>query len=136
MVHMTSPTESDLVKLGYDVVISGELAELRTNVRLTRNAQARLMGVDGENLRRWESLDRGMNIETALRVGEWFWAAKTALNSAHNIDFDDVIPASKAAQYLGVSANEVGDYAKSHDMPYEDLGVLGVFISLKALGRA
>lgn len=135
MNGMTSPTEADLVKLGYDVVISGELADLRTHVRLTRNALANLIGVQAENLALWEDLRRGMNIDTALLIGEWFWAAKKSLESGPVIDFSRYIHASKAAQYLGVPATEVGEVAQERGIIYQDLGVLGVFIDPKSLGR-
>jgi hypothetical protein len=135
MNSMTSPTEADLVKLGYDVVISGELAELRNSVRLTRNAQANLIGVPSEHLRMWEDLSRGMNIDTALLIGEWFWGAKTALEQGPQIDFDAFIHDSKAAQYLGIPASLVGHVAKERGLIFEDMGVLGVFIDPKSLGR-
>ena len=132
---MTSPTEADLVQLGYDVVISGELARLRDHVRLSRNATANLIGVQGENLALWEDLRRGMNIDTALLIGEWFWAAKKVIASAPGINFTTFIHASRAAQYLGVPAIEVGEVAKARGMDFEDLGVLGVFIHKTSLGR-
>lgn len=135
MSTMTSPTESDLVKLGYDVVISGELARFRDSVRLSRNAVANLIGVQGENLALWETLRRGMNIDTALLIGEWFWAANRALEEVKGMDFDMFIHDSKAAQYLGIQASLVGHFAKEQGMYCEDLGVLGVFVHRKSLGR-
>lgn len=135
MSVMTSPTEADLVKLGYDVVISGELARLRDHVRLTRNAVANLIGVQGEHLAMWEDLRRGMNIDTALLIGEWFWGAQRVLESVPGMRFDLFIHASKAAQYLGVPATDVGLVAHSRGMDFEDLGVLGVFIYQGSLGR-
>lgn len=135
MSAMTSPTEADLVQLGYDVVISGQLADLRTKVGLTRNALAHLIGVQAENLARWEDLRRGMNIDTALLIGEWFWAAEKSLSSGPDIDFTRLISASKAAQYLGVPADDVGQVALERNLTHVDLGVLGVFIDPRCLGR-
>lgn len=134
MRTMTSPTEADLVQLGYDVVISGELAALRSDVRLSRNAVANLIGVQGANLRLWEDLSRGMNIDTALLIGEWYWAARNSLENGPQIDFDLFVHDSKAATYLGVQASLVGAVAKARGMRFEDMGVLGIFIHRESLG--
>lgn len=132
MLGMTNPSKSDLVKLGYRVVLNGELAALRDTVRLSRNAQAKLMEVDPESLGKWENLDRAMNIESALRIGEWFWAARTVIeqmaeNDPH-LSFDDLLPASRAAQYMGVGQADLEELAMRRKVESEDLGVLGTFI--------
>ena len=62
MSIMTNPTASDLAKAGYTAVLGGELARLRTKLCMTRNVQAHLIGVEGESLRRWEAMERGMNV--------------------------------------------------------------------------
>lgn len=132
MIGMTNDTEGDLVKLGYEVVLRGELAALRDKLRMTRNAQARLIGVEGESLRKWETLDRAMNIETALRIGEWFWGAKKTIEHMTDkhptVSFDKLIPISRAAQYMGIPQNELETLANDGEVRAENLGVLGVFI--------
>lgn len=136
MRTMSSPTEADLVQLGYDVIISGDLAALRSAVRLSRNAVANLIGVKGANLRMWEDLRRGMNIDTALLIGEWYWAAKNCLEQTPGIDFDVFIHDTRAAQYLCVPASLAGSVAQAKGMRVEDLGVLGVFIHREDLDKA
>src|SRR5688572_9981842 len=79
MSKVIDQTEAELAKAGYSAVLGGELAQMRDKLRMTRNAQARLIGVEGESLRQWEALERGMNIDTAIRVGEWYWGASRAL---------------------------------------------------------
>lgn len=132
MHGMTNPTEADLVKLGYRVVLGGELAQVRDKTRISRNAQARLMGVDPESLRKWEELDRAMNIETALRIGEWYWAAKKLIEhlavSDPNLSFDQLLPISRAAQFMGVGQIELEQLASAGKVKSEILGVLGTFI--------
>lgn len=126
---MTNDTEADLVRLGYRVVLFGQLAELRKKVHLSRNAQAILMGVDPESLRKWEELDRAMNIETALRIGEWYWGAENMLNGLDpGIDFDKMVPISKAAQYMGMQQSEIEDLINRGEVSSERLGVLGTFV--------
>src|SRR5687767_7818809 len=111
MLGMTNPTEADLVKLGYRVVLGGELAGVREKTHISRNAQAKLMGVDPESLRMWENLDRAMNIETALRIGEWFWAARTLIehlaDNDPSLSFDQLVPISRAAQFMGIGQIEL-----------------------------
>lgn len=132
MSGMTNDTESDLAKLGYRVVLGGDLAALRDKLRMSRNAQARLIGVDGESLRKWEMLDRAMNIETAVRIGEWFWAAEKAIEhmstSEPKVKFDKLIPISRAAQYMGVGQADLQEMVDQNAVQAEQLGVLGTFI--------
>lgn len=132
MKGMTNPSEADLVKLGYRVVLGGELATIRNKTRLSRNAQAHLIGVDPESLGKWESLNRAMNIETALRIGEWFWAAKNLIEHLTEEEpaqsFDDLVPLSRAAQYMGIGQAELETLANEQKVKSEILGVLGRFI--------
>lgn len=132
MTAMTNNTESELVLLGYQVTLFGELAELRDKTGMSRNAQARLMGVDGESLRKWENLDRAMNIRSALCIGEWFWGAKEAMRG---VDFKQLVPVSKAAQYMGVSQGEIELMADQNKVEHERLGVLGTFINRREIDR-
>jgi DNA-binding XRE family transcriptional regulator len=128
MSGMSNPTSGDLAKLGYRVVMSGELGDLRRKVGISRNAQARLIGVDEDSLPKWESLRRAMNIETAVRIGEWFWAAERAIEDIEPIDFTRLIPAARAAQHFGIRAEEVDKVIKQRNLRHESLGVLGLFI--------
>lgn len=132
MKGMTNPSEADLVKLGYRVVLGGELATIRKKTRLSRNAQAHLIGVDPESLGKWESLNRAMNIETALRIGEWYWAAKNLIEHMDDSnppqDFAELVPLSRAAQYMGIGQTELEYLANDGNVKSEILGVLGRFI--------
>lgn len=132
MLGMTNPTEADLVKLGYRVVLGGELAQVRDTTHISRNAQAKLIGVDPESLRKWEELDRAMNIETALRIGEWFWAAKKLIEqlsvSDPGLSFDKLVPISRAAQFMGIGQVELERLAEGGKVKSETLGVLGTFV--------
>lgn len=127
---MTNDTEADLVRLGYRVVLFGQLAELRKKVHLSRSAQAILIGVDPESLPKWERLDRAMNIETALRIGEWFWGAEQMLKSfgPDGIDFDKLVPISKAAQYMGMQQSDIEELINRGEVTHERLGVLGTYV--------
>jgi len=131
---MAQPTRDDLVKLGFFVTLEGDLAQLRKKVGLTRSAQARLMGVDAEALREWESLGRAMTLDSAKRVGEWFHWAQEALGelSDTGVDVSDLVPASSAAQHLGVRTEELEAEAdgEAHAAQHRHavLGVLGTFL--------
>ncbi len=81
---------------------------MRNKLSMTRNAQARLIGVEGESLRQWEALERGMNIDTAIRVGEWMWGANRALESVVGDAYKELIPISRAGQAIRHSCGRTG----------------------------
>lgn len=122
---MSNNTEAELVLLGYQATLFGGLAEVRKKTGLTRNAQSRLIGVDGESLRKWENLDRAMTIESALRIGEWYWGAQQVMTG---IEFDKLMPVSKAAQFMGTSQGDLEQWADDGRINHDRLGVLGTFI--------
>jgi DNA-binding XRE family transcriptional regulator len=129
MSRMANETEHELVLLGYEVVLFGRLAELRKKVHLSRNAMSGLIGVDPESLTKWERLERAMNIDTALRIGEWFWAAEKTLNDVETkVDFDKMVPVSKAAQFLGMPQSDVEQAINAGQIQAERLGELGTFV--------
>lgn len=128
MSRVISQTATDLAKAGYAAVLGGELARMRDSLAMTRNAQARLIGVDGESLRRWESLERGMNIDTATRVGEWMWGARKALESVSNVAHRDLIPVTTAARKLGIPETSLEAACDRDEYKYVRLGVLGTFL--------
>ena len=129
---MTNPTRAELIRLGTQVTLSGDLARLRDRVHLTRNAQAQLMDVTPDALKRWEEAEQGMNSASALRVGEWYWAAQRVLASLYDgddpVDLDELVPLSMASQYLAMSAEDVMEKCQTGALRCEDLGVLGVYI--------
>lgn len=128
MDTMTNPTDADLAKAGYSAVLGGDLARLRHKLTMSRNAQARLIGVEGESLRRWESLERGMNIDTAIRIGEWLWGAKKAMDSLPDHAFMELIPISHAARRSGIPVEELEASCEDGTQRCERLGVLGTFV--------
>lgn len=128
MSGVIDQTEVELAKAGYAAVLGGDLAALREKVSMTRNAQARLIGVEGESLRRWEALERGMNIETAIRVGEWFWGAQKALETVPHRAYLELIPISKAARQTGIPVEELEAACDRGEYRHERLGVLGTFV--------
>lgn len=121
-------TARKLAEAGYAAVLGGDLARMRDKLSMTRNAQARLIGVEGESLRRWEALERGMNVDTAIRVGEWLWAAERALATMPDQAYLQLMPISKAARQAGVSIEELEAACDRAEYKYERLGVLGTFI--------
>lgn len=127
---MTNPTRADLIQLGLTATLSGDLRRLREKVHLSRNAQAHLMEVTPDALKRWEEAEQGMNRASALRVGEWYWAAERAIDDAVSggIDLDQLVPLATAAQHLAMPAEEILKKCQTRDLRCEDLGVLGVYI--------
>lgn len=136
MICMTNPDSDDLAKLGYMVVVGGDLERLRKKCGMSRTAQAELIGVDSEGLREWEGMRRAMNLITAIRIGEWYRWAEAALNDAADLNLDDLVPAAKAAQFLGVHRDELVDtIIAERKIRHEDLGVLGTFVYKSAIPR-
>ena len=127
---MTNPTRADLIRLGLDATLSGDLRRLREKVHLSRNAQAQLMDVTPDALKRWENAEQGMNSQSALRVGEWYWAAQNVLNTLGEdaVDLDQLVPLSTASQHLAMSAEEVEEKCRTGDLRCEHLGVLGTYV--------
>lgn len=128
MSKVIHQTETELAKAGYAAVLGGELADLRKKLSMTRNAQARLIGVEGESLRQWECLERGMNIDTAIRVGEWVWGANQALETVTGDAHLELIPISGAARQSGIPVHELEAACDRNEYRFERLGVLGTFI--------
>lgn len=126
---MTIPTRDDLVKLGLNAAFHGQLSDMRKVTGLSRAGMADLIGVTSEALREWEALRRTMTLATALRVGEWFWAAEKVIDNAGDpIDFSLLIPGAGACMMLNVPADELREHLRYKGLDHEDLGVLGVFV--------
>lgn len=127
---MANPTRAQLIKLGISSVVTGDLRRLREKVGLSRNAQAHLMEVTPDALKRWEDAEQGMNSQSAARVGEWYWAAQRVVEEIERegIKFEDLVPLSTASQYLAMSADEVLEKCRTGSLQCEDLGVLGQYI--------
>lgn len=128
MSEMIDQTARKLAKAGYSAVLGGDLERMRIKLRMTRNAQARLIGIEGESLRRYEAMERGMNVDTAIRVGEWMWAAERALSTVAPDVYPQLIPISRAARHSGVSVEELEAACYRGECRFERLGVLGTFI--------
>lgn len=126
---MTIPTRDDLVKLGLNAVFHGQLSDMRKVTGLSRAGMADLIGVTSEALREWEALRRMMTIPTALRVGEWFWAAEKVIdNDGKPIDFRWLMPGSGACMMFNVPTEKLREYLEWKSLDFEDLGVLGIFV--------
>lgn len=126
---MTIPTRDDLVKLGLNAAFHGQLSEMRKVTGLSRAGMAGLIGVTSEALREWEALRRTMTMETALRIGEWFWAAEKIIDNAGDpIDFSILMPGGGACMMFNVKADELKKYLEWQHVDFEDLGVLGIFV--------
>lgn len=136
VIHMSNPDGDDLAKLGYMVVVGGDLERLREKCGMSRSAQAELIGVDAEGLREWEGMRRAMNLVTAIRIGEWYRWAEAALKEADDLDMDALVPAARAAQFLGVHRDELVDtFISEHKLRHEHLGVLGTFVYKSEIPR-
>lgn len=127
---MTNPTRAELIRLGMTSTLTGELARLRDKVHLSRNAQAQLMDVTPDALKRWEEAQQGMNSDSALRVGEWVWAANRVIADieGNGIDLAELVPLSTACQHLSMSADDVAQKCRTGALRCEDLGVLGTYV--------
>lgn len=127
---MTNPTRAELIRLGMSSTLSGDLRRLRERVQLSRNAQARLMEVTPDALKRWEGAEQGMNSESALRVGEWVWGAQQVIADLERsgIELADLVPLSTASQHLAMSADDVLEKCRTGALRCEDLGVLGTYV--------
>ena len=121
-------TARKLAEAGYQAVLGGDLARMRDKLGMTRNAQARLIGIEGESLRRYEAMERGMNVDTAIRVGEWHWAAERALLTLSDQSYHALVPISRAARQSGVSVEDLEAACDRGEYRFERLGVLGTFV--------
>jgi hypothetical protein len=124
------PAAKELRRLGIQVTASGDLAELRAKTLLTKNSMARMLGISIGALSAYEDLKRAMTADVALRVGEWYWGAITALQDAiaSGVPIQAMIPSAQAAQYLNQTADEVEARCASGELRHESLGVMGIYL--------
>jgi len=128
----TVPTRADLARLGQQVIVTGELKELRSRIGMTRNAAAKLIPVSADALGHWEEGTRAASVVSATRVGEWFWGAREVLEDLERSGFTitDWVPISKAAKYLGLPQEEVERRCDDGDMRCESFGILGTWVAV------
>src|SRR3990172_7946375 len=120
---MTTPNHDDLVKLGFNAVLGGLLSDMRDRTGLSRSGMARLIGVDPEALRDYELLRRTMNLDTAIRVGERFWAARRVITDvADPVEFSELIPAAGAAMHFQVPVEGLEEDCDNRRVGAEYLG--------------
>lgn len=124
------PGEFQLRRLGYEVTVSGDLAALRAKTRLTTNTLARMLGVNIGALTAYEALTRAISPAVALRIGEWYWGATTALADAlgAGIPVHAMIPSAQAAQYLNMTLEDLEAACVFGTMRGESLGVMGWYL--------
>lgn len=134
-ITMNRPGEHDLRRLGYEVTVSGDLASLRAKTRLTKNTLARMLGVSIGALSGYESLNRALSRDVALRIGEWYWGATTALADAlaSGVPLHTMIPAAQAAQYLNMTLEDLEDACASGERRAELIGVMGWYLPADSL---
>lgn len=128
---MTAPPgEFELRRLGYEVTVSGDLAALRAKTRLTTNTMARMLGLNIGALTGYEALTRAMSKDVALRIGEWYWGATTALRDAlaNGVPVHTMIPAAQAAQYLNMKLEDLEAACQFGTQRAESLGVMGWYL--------
>ncbi len=127
---MTNPTRAELIRLGMSSTLDGGLREFREKVHLSRNAQAQLIEVTPDALKRWEEATQGMNADSALRVGDCLVEARGAVADleAGGVSMADLVPLSTACQHLSMSANEVEEKCRTGALRCESLGVLGTYV--------
>lgn len=110
--------------------MSGDLASLRAKTRLTKNTLARMLGVSIGALTGYESLNRALSRDVALRIGEWYWGATTALAQAltDGVPLHTMIPAAQAAQYLNMALEDLEAACACGTLRAELIGVMGWYI--------
>lgn len=124
---ISPPGEFQLRRLGYEVTVSGDLAALRAKTRLTKNTMARMLNISIGALTGYEALTRAISKDVALRIGEWYWGATTALAQAltDGLPVHTMIPAAQAAQYLSMSLEDLETSCEDGTHRAESLGVMG-----------
>lgn len=132
---ISPPGEFQLRRLGYEVTVSGDLAALRAKTRITKNTMARMLGINIGALTGYEALTRAMSKDVALRVGEWYWGATTALASAiaDGIPVHTMIPAAQAAQYTNMTLEDLEAACEFGTLGAVLLGVMGWYLPADSL---
>lgn len=69
-----------------------------------------------------------MNVETAIRVGEWIWGAEEALATLPDQAYLELIPITSAARKTGIAVPELEAACDRGEYRHERLGVLGTFV--------
>jgi hypothetical protein len=127
---ISQPGEFELRRLGYEVTVSGDLAALRAKTRLTKNTMARMLGINIGALTGYEALTRAISKDVALRIGEWYWGATTALAQAlaFGVPVHAMIPAAQAAQYLNMPLEYLEIACHYEVLRAELIGVMGWYL--------
>lgn len=95
---------------------------------MSRTTMAGLIGVSAESLRRWETGQQGMKVDTALRIGRWILEVERTLSKHRDVDLSDLVPIVSVVAQEGVSQQKVMQWCRDGEMKYLDLGPLGWFV--------
>lgn len=120
------------VRLGREVVASGQLQELREHIGVARSVMAEYLHTSIVTYSLWESRRPATSIRpsTASRIGRFYRFATTQLLDLANwgVSIKDLVPLHVAASNLGMPQEVLFLWHKEERFKAVDLGVLGLWL--------
>lgn len=128
-------------ELGREIVLSGQLGQLRAVLGLSHSAMAELLNTSNSVYKTWETNPpHRMWGSTAARIGRFYVNAQRQVTDLHDHDIpiDDLMPLFAAASALGVAQELLLKYYRENRFHAEDLGILGLWVyrdELQSIGQ-
>lgn len=130
--------ETDLIKLGNQVIKSGWLRTVRQEFSLSMVSLAQLLGSYAATVKSWEDGSATLVWKDSARKAAAFYLAyleTLAKLDRAKISPSDLMPLRTASMYLGKPAPAVQGDCVSGDLTCLDLGALGVYVWKEDVGR-
>jgi len=131
----------EMAELGREVVLNGQLADLRKHLGLSHSAMAELLSTSNSVYKSWETKPpHRMWGSTAERIGRFYTTAMRQVQDLydHEIPIDDLMPLFAAASALGVAQELLLKFYRENKFHAEDLGILGLWVyreDLQSIGQ-
>lgn len=135
---ITVPRDQDLIKLGTQVIRSGWLALVRAEFSLSMVSLAQLLGTYAATVKTWED-GSAFQVwkESSRRAAKFYLGYLDTLAKLQRAGISpaDLISLRTASMYLGKPGPSVRQDCVAGDLTCLDLGVLGMFVWKKDVGR-
>lgn len=120
----------EAVRLGREVVLTGELRRLRENLGLSPNAMAELLYIAWPTYKAWEARPVHLRERTAARVGLFYKNAMLQLShlAEEGISIQEMVPFHIAATLLGIPQEQLFYRYRAGEFTGIDLGIVGLWI--------
>jgi transcriptional regulator with XRE-family HTH domain len=123
-------TDDHLESLGFAVISTGWLRQLRPPLRLSRRRLAEILGVSTQTVLRWEEPGTRIWSGSAVQIGQFYVDIIEHLDAVIELGpmFKHYLPASEMASYLAKPTFVVEKMCEAGELDCLDLGRLGMYV--------